>query len=319
MPEIRKILCVVDPTESSQPAMWRAGWLAERTDATLELLVCFYNQYISGHRFFDAPSLQRTRRELIDGYKDHLDKLAMPLRESGIKFETAAVWDHPLYEGIVRHACATGADIVIKDTHHHSVLDVSTLSNTDWSLIRTCPVPLWLVKPHDLPKRLRIVAAVDPLNEHDKPAALDDEIIATSKYIGTRIGADVHVFHAFDPRISIPASHGSVLVSMPFDEIEQQVRRLHEDRFNELAEFHDLPKDQRHVVSGLPHQELPRLAENLNAALVVMGAVSRNRLKRIFLGATSERTLDRLPCDLLIVKPAWFKTSVSLTKFEDAQ
>jgi universal stress protein E len=38
-----------------------------------------------------------------------------------------------------------------------------------------------------------------------------------------------------------------------------------------------------------------------------MGAVSRNRWKRLFIGATAERTLEFLPCDLLIVKPNWFR------------
>ncbi|MGI9202614.1 MAG: universal stress protein, partial [Woeseiaceae bacterium] len=292
MSDFRKILCVIDPTVTSQPAMHRAAWLAERTGAKLELLVCFYNQYISGHRFFDAPSMQKTRRELIDGYKDHLEELALPLRENGISFETAAEWDHPLHEGIVRYACATGADLVLKDTHHHSVFDLSTLSNTDWNLIRTCPVPIWFVKPRELPEQLHIVAAVDPLNIHDKPAALDDEIITTSQFIGAKIGADVHVFHAFDPRFSVPTSQSSVLMSLPVDEIAQQVRSLHESRFKEVTENYDFTEDRTHLVAGLVQEELPSLAQELDAALVVIGAVSRNKLKRIFIGATAERTLD---------------------------
>jgi len=47
-----------------------------------------------------------------------------------------------------------------------------------------------------------------------------------------------------------------------------------------------------------------------------MGAVARNRWKRLFIGATAERTLEYLPCDLLIVKPDWFKTPVDPTNHE---
>jgi hypothetical protein len=36
------------------------------------------------------------------------------------------------------------------------------------------------------------------------------------------------------------------------------------------------------------------------------GAIARNRLKRLFIGATAERTLQDLPCDLLIVNPDWY-------------
>jgi universal stress protein E len=41
----------------------------------------------------------------------------------------------------------------------------------------------------------------------------------------------------------------------------------------------------------------------MRASLVVMGAISRSGLKRIFIGNTAEQVLDSLRCDLLIVKP----------------
>jgi len=312
--KIRKILCVIDPTVSSQPAMHRSAWLAEKTGAKLELLVCFYNEYLSGHRFFDAPSLQKTRKELVTGYERHLESLATPLREQGIEFETSAVWDHPLYAGIVRHATQIDADIILKDTHQHSALSLSTLSNTDWNLIRTCPIPLWFVKPSDLPKDLHIIAAIDPMNERDKPAALDDEILSMSQLVAEGIGADVHAFHSFDLRAALAAATANVYipVSLPLDDIEEQVRHQHEKRFEEIVEFHNIPAQRRHLVAGLTHEELPQLAKKLDSMLVVMGAIARNRWKRIFVGATAERTLDRLPCDLLVIKPDWFKTPLQL-------
>jgi universal stress protein E len=41
-----------------------------------------------------------------------------------------------------------------------------------------------------------------------------------------------------------------------------------------------------------------------------MGAVSRSGLKSIFIGNTAERVLDRLQCDLLVVKPRRFESRV---------
>ena len=37
-----------------------------------------------------------------------------------------------------------------------------------------------------------------------------------------------------------------------------------------------------------------------------MGAVSRSRLQEVFVGSTAERVLDRIGCDVLVVKPARF-------------
>jgi universal stress protein E len=42
-----------------------------------------------------------------------------------------------------------------------------------------------------------------------------------------------------------------------------------------------------------------------------MGAVSRSGLKRLFIGNTAERTLDRLDCDVLVVKPQEFVSRVA--------
>ncbi|MEM9336194.1 MAG: universal stress protein, partial [Pseudomonadota bacterium] len=86
----------------------------------------------------------------------------------------------------------------------------------------------------------------------------------------------------------------------------------------EVIEFHEIPEANSHLVAGLTHEELPELAGKMKADVVVMGAVSRNRWKRLFIGATAERTLEHLPCDLLIVKPDWFQTPVKMTEDEAA-
>jgi universal stress protein E len=315
MQKISQIMCVVDPTAKAQPALQRAAWLAANTGAELELLLCYYNEYLSGDRLFDSPSLEKAREEIINGHEKNLEELAEPLRNTGLVVKTTAVWDHPLYQGVVRHAAATGADIVFKDTHHHSAVSRALLTNTDWNLIRACAVPLWLVKPQDIPAKPLFIAAIDPMNEHDKPAALDDEILALSKTLAEASGGAVRAFHSFDPRIAVATATANayIPVSLPFDEIEKQMREQHEKRFVEVVDFHDIAKDMSHLVAGLTHEELPQLAEEKDAAVVVMGAVSRNRWKRLFIGATAERTLEHLPCDLLIVKPDWFQIPADIS------
>ena len=320
MEKISKILSVIDPTVDDQPALLRAAWLAKSCGAELELLVCYYNEYLSGDRLFDSPSLEKARTEVIANQEKHLEELAEPIRKDGVTVTTTASWDHPLYEGIVRRAVASGADIVFKDTHHHSAISRALLTNTDWSLIRTCPAPLWLVKPIDIPDQPVFVAAIDPMNEHDKPAALDDEILQTAKFLAGTVGGHVHAFHSYDPRIAVATATANayIPVSLPFDEIEQQMHEDHQKRFNEITSFHDIDDDKSHLVAGLTHEELPVIANSQKAALVIMGAVSRNRWKRLFIGATAERTLEHLPCDLLIIKPDWFETPVEQEAHEAA-
>lgn len=310
MKNIKRILCVVDPTSKERHALERAAWLADCNRADLELLICYYNEFLSGDRFFDSGSLRKARLEVIEEQQKSLESMAEPLRKKGLKVSVNAVWDHPLHEGIVRHANNSKSDMIIKDTHYHSAAARVLLSNTDWQLIRTCEAPLWLVKPREFPKNPLFIAAIDPMNQNDKPAALDDEIIMTSKLLAGNCNGDVRAFHAYDPRVVIAttAANAYLPVSLPIQEIEKQMREQHGKRFNEVAAYHGIRDDHAHLVAGRTHEELSALAIERNAAVVVMGAVARNKWKRLFIGATAERTLDHLPCDLLIVKPDWFHT-----------
>ena len=319
MKDIKRILCIVDPTTSVQPAMHRAAWLAQKTGAELDLYICYYNEYLSGERFFDAPSLKKARAEVVERNLEYLEKLAEQARAAGLTVHTNVKWDHPLDEGIVRYAISSGADIVLKDTHHHTALERAILTNTDWNLIRNCPIPLWLVKPRDLLSEPVFIAAIDPTNQHDKPASLDKDILDTCEGLAASTDATVHAFHSYDPRIALATATANAYIpaSLPYDEIEEDMRKQHGAKFEEVLEDRDIPAENRHLISGATHQELPEFATRIGADVVVMGAVARNRWKRLFVGSTAERTLEHMPCDMLIVKPDWFETPVSQLVEED--
>ena len=68
--------------------------------------------------------------------------------------------------------------------------------------------------------------------------------------------------------------------------------------------------DSGAVTRRRPLCPFPQVARHTHCAMVVMGAVSRSGLKSIFIGNTAERVLDRLQCDLLVVKPLGFETRV---------
>lgn len=312
----QKILCIVDPTAETHPVVERAAWLAQHTGASIELRICFYDQILSGGRVFDSRSLQRARAELIEAQQESLEEIVKDLTGAGLTSAASVAWDHPLHDAIVRSAIDADADFVMKDTHRHDDFALSTLTNTDWNLIRTCPIPLWLVKPGSKMSPLKIIAAVDPTNEHDKPAELDDRIVQLSNAIAKEADAELHLFHVVHrPSTLVRTSPDTVESTFLFDsDVIARRRAFHRRSFDELADKHDVADDCRHFMDGNVHEVLPNLATDLNAGLVVMGAVARNRLKRIFIGSTAERTLDRLPADLLIVKPSGFETPVRLER-----
>src|SRR5690606_24024802 len=285
---IRRILAVVDPTAEEQPALERAAWYAKLAGATLELFICDYDQYLAGERFFDSASLEKARKSLIDNHLRRLRDRAKAREARGLEVAVDARWDRPLDEAIVRKALESRADLVVKDTHYPSALRRSIFSNTDWNLIRGCPVPLWLVKPRPMSDSPRIVAAVDPLHERDKPAALDHNIMTAAKDLREATGGELHVFHAYDiaPALAVSADSMTMPISLPIREIAESLKQQHSDAVFGLTDEYGVPRDRVHVHEGSARQLLVTVSEELDADIVVMGAIARSGLERLFLGST---------------------------------
>ncbi len=110
---------------------------------------------------------------------------------------------------------------------------------------------------------------------------------------------------SFRPRCSrrLPGSRAcrSCPVAPGSDVIQAERRRITES-LEEICRSHGLEPDRVRLEQGFAVELLPRLAETLGADLLVMGAISRSRLRELFIGSTAERILDRLHCDVLVVK-----------------
>ncbi|MDH3419838.1 MAG: universal stress protein [Gammaproteobacteria bacterium] len=309
----KSILVVIDPTADQQPALERAAWLAGQLGASLELLICDYDQHLSGGRFFSSDAMEGAQRELLKMHELRLEALAAPLREQGITVGVDARWEHPLDHGVLRKAAELQPIIVAKDTHYHSAIRRALFSNTDWSLIHSCSAPLLLVKPRQFAAEPKILAAVDPLHAHAKPAELDHAILALAKELATALHGDLQVFHSFDPAPVIAGATGSIAspIAVPVRELTAALEQSHRKALAQLLDAYPVPDSAVHLHQGVAAEALLALSSNLPADIVIMGAISRSGLKKIFIGNTAERVLDRLPCDLLIVKPAGFAIPVT--------
>ena len=66
--------------------------------------------------------------------------------------------------------------------------------------------------------------------------------------------------------------------------------------------------------SGEAGEVLPRLAEGLDAGLIVMGTVARTGISGLIIGNTAETILQSVHCSVLAVKPEGFVTPVKPAK-----
>lgn len=301
MSSIHNILVIVDPTAREQTAVAKAAVLAEKFQARLDLFLCDTK---ASRNVRLAERLRKSPQTPgDDDLSRMLEELAAPLRERGIGVSTEIMSADPLHTALLNRVKHTCADLVIKDTHHHTAAHRTFLTNTDWELIRGCPVPLLLVKPIAWSKALRVGAAVDPGHLNDKPKLLDRCILDEASRLARTLDGDLHVFHAYIPA-SIAAAAATippVLIDVPAEVLAQE-QEAKVKEVTELAADYRVPAANLHVEAGAVNELLCRLALHRNIDVMVMGAVSRSALKRILIGSTAEKVLEHLPCDLMVVK-----------------
>jgi universal stress protein E len=292
----KQILVVVEPaTNEEQPVIERAAWLAERTGAALQLFACVYDANIDAGRVAtvslpdDGP-----REQLLLCRRRELEEVAAPLRERGLSVTVEVAWDYPLAEVVVKRAAAARPWLVAKGAQHHTLLQRTLLTNTDWHLVRECPVPLLLVKRAAVAAKPVVLAAVDPLHVHDKPAALDDAIYKFAAALCQSTGGALHLVHAAAPPMGIELA----------PQLQALIAAESRRAVVKFVETHPVATDKVHVLDGLPNQCLALAVHQQNADFLVMGAVARRGFKKLLLGSTATGVLDRLPCDLVIIKPA---------------
>jgi universal stress protein E len=309
MKAIRNILTIVDPTATTHPAIVKSLQLARSLQASVELFVCDFRSGL------EAPHAAGARETLLEHRRALLEELAAPHRKAGIDVTTDAAFDNPLHEGLIKKIAKSHADLVVKDTHYHNLVRRTLITNTDWHLIRSCHAPLLLVKPTHWLGEMRILAAVDPGHAADKPATLDSSICEWSRTLATAMKGEAHAVHMYFPGSLLVASGVATGFPMPVasstdQSLIEDERRARLKMVLDVTVPNGIPAENTRVMLGTPADLLNEEAERVRADVVVMGAISRSRLQRLFVGNTAERVLDHLPCDVLIVKPMEFASDL---------
>lgn len=288
--DIKKVLVVIEPDQETQPALDKVMLLARDASFEITLIASDYTDYLIEGYYFDAADLSRLRKEYLDERRIALEALAEPLRRKGIVVTTKAVWGHPGFQAIVNEVEEQQIDLVVSHTRKHGAISRLFLTNDDWHLVRSCPAPLLLVKENAWVDNSVVLAAVDPKHARHKPLGLDHKILDFSLAVGKLLECETHVVHAYGQLPFAGSYPGKAEVA-------------HKVAFEDLLADFDIAVDQQHLIAEAPEFGLKQIEKKLQPNLIVMGAVSRNVITEVFIGSTTEKVIDYLECDVLLVKP----------------
>jgi universal stress protein E len=289
------LVAVRDPVGRKQIALRKAARIAACTGAEITLFHAFSSPLVLPVPPPSDPD--EILRVVAKQRRDQLLKLARPLRAEGLAVRCEVVWDFPPAHAIVRRVLETKPDLVVAESHRHTRLARWFLANSDWELIRECPCPVWFVKHERFPKRPVILTAVDPTHAHAKPSGLDARLLEQATFVRRQLDGRIALIHVEDTtRMTPPTTGAAKAVTKP--------------ALDRLALRNGIDDATTVLRAGKPADVLTASAAELQADLLVMGAVSRSGLSHSHIGNTAEAVIDDVTCDVLVVKPRRFKTAV---------
>ena len=296
------ILCVVEFDNYPQEVVARAAWLAKAKGASLHLLVCDPITDYLGESYVYLLESQHIADSIRGSQEEALAELVAGVEADGISVEVDRSTDRHVAAVIRREAAARKPLYVVKGTHFHDPSERASLRDTDWDLIRDLEYPLWFVKRNEWREKPVIVAAVDPVHAHDKPAQLDQRIIERARDLANEFNGSLHVIHTYQriEEIGARATWSFKPVKLSVADLDAKIRKEHRQALDALIAECDLDSEHVHMLPGRADEVLSSYAMANNASLVVMGALARGRIKQRIIGSTAARALDHIPCDVLV-------------------
>lgn len=298
------IVNIEDPSASAQPALAAAEALCGEEESLVLFHNLFHARFAEGDEGAEEGGMVAEARSLLqDKRQAQLEALA-----EGVGKPCAAItaWSRHGWQQLVRLVKQRNARMLIIQTRPQSRWKRLRLGNDDWELIRHCPAPLLLVRGQKFQGYRKILAAVDPLHEDDKPADLDRRILDLSAALSRQFQGEIEVLNLVPPDRAVPGGLADP-VAFAGNDLQTAELEAHRLRVRELVAQSATGAGSHECVEfGEPVQQIVCHARRLQADLLVMGAVARSALKRLLVGSTAERVLDEVTCDVLIAKPSDF-------------
>jgi len=321
MKRFSNILLVVDERTDYSAALKRGATLARKNRA--QLTVCAIVDTVPSELRIGA--IRITPRQVLDvataRQREWLEDTVNSVATDGVSLDKKVLFGKPFIE-IIRQVLRNDHDLIIKCADADSGLREVLFSSTDKHLMRKCPCPVWIIKPTERQKYLRILAAVDQNPEEPIKDALNRQILEMSTSMALAEYSEAHIVHAWEVfGETVLRTHNWDFSEAEFESMLEEEATGRRHWLENLVKNYGTSGDTNdadaldlhlHVVKGLAQSVVSEVARELAVDLVVMGTVARTGIDGFFMGNTAESILGQLDCSVLTIKPPGFTSPVTL-------
>lgn len=314
MPEVKNILVGVDLSHGDHlisailspetlAAIEQATELANRQSARLTIfsVIDLDPHTLSYMELEDEKALQNLGRQAEEVLRGLVDSA----KAQGVANVTSAHAFGKSWVELIKQVLRGNHDMLMVGTRSLSGLERLLLGSTGLKLMRNCPCPVWITKPHVNAPICRVLVADDLTEVGQRLVRIGATIAAAKK-------AELHVLHALE----YPWDRSEAGKDPKQDAYRKKARaKSHE----QMTAHMDCPEVK---ALATPPQVILReeLAENCildyvqqqKIDLLVMATIARSGLSGFLMGNTAERLMPQITCSVLAIKPDDFRSPVTL-------
>jgi nucleotide-binding universal stress UspA family protein len=213
---------------------------------------------------------------------------------------------------IVRRVLRNAHDLLVKQAE--SADSDRGFRALDMQLLRLCPCPIWLCRPiNRATTDIRVGVAVDPRGAEPAGRDLALQLLRVSRSLADAVSRELNIVSCWDFEFENDLRH-SPWARASEESINTRVitvERDHLTALKRLIEASGIAGPFRvHHTRGRPEQTIPRLVDDLQIDILVMGTVARTGIPGFVMGNTAENVLREIRCSLLALKPNGFVSPV---------
>lgn len=298
MLDINHILVVLDNEHPEQIALDRAIWLASSLEADLTLMTSTYESYCEDGSTLDTDTRERIKQALLHKAEQWLNSLTPETGE--LKVSCEVHWQKHLHDAVMESMRHNDYDLVIKGTQPHGIMD-RIFTHTDWNLMRHCPAPVMLVKSARPWQHNRVLAAIDATSSDQGHQLINDNILSYAEHLSDHFETGLHLANSY-PLVSVAFAMVPE-VTAP-DDIQKYITEQHEEACEGWAKKFSIQPDHVHIGEGDADSVVASICDDIEADVVVVGTVGREGLAGVLIGNTAESLVDKVNCDVIVIKPS---------------
>lgn len=309
MDSYKRLLVVIDEHDFNFRGISRAAYMAKKSQAHILVMLLEHSHFVSRlvHTFYRSQDTQQANADngapTIDAKRQCLVDFIHSVAHTGVAISYASTSCHAI-DDVLQCCRDFHVDAVLISASTRKLWHWLAIKSLDVRLLKESPKPVVIVKDHAWQPGGRILSLVEPCAEGLQHQSLNETVLQTTEHFTRLLKGNCHLLDCYygdNPSISFQQP------VMPETDEQYHLRQLslYSSRYHLLPDQsrHHVPASHFHVAKALPEDAIAVLAKQVDSELVIVGDAGESNLLSSMCGNTAEQVIDRIDCDLLVVKP----------------